>query len=111
MGDPSLVWPEGPHVQGAPARGGERARTRQVAGHEIIGILRNPNCPEAVVRRHITYGTARVRLNALLATHRRTLAIESSLIIAARDLPMTDSASCPRRDRVVEVANRILASR
>lgn len=78
---------------------------------EIIGILRNPNCPEAVVRRHITYGTARVRLNALLATHRRTLAIESSLIIAARDLPMTDSASCPRRDRVVEVANRILASR
>lgn len=78
---------------------------------EIIGILRNPNCPEAVVRRHITYGTARVRLNALLATHRRTLAIESSLIIAARDLPMTDSASYPRRDRVVEVANRILASR
>ena len=78
---------------------------------EIVGILRNPNCPEAVVRRYITCGTARVRLQALLATHRRDLAIESSLVVAARDLPMTDSAKFPRRDRVVEVANRILAAR
>ena len=46
-----------------------------------------------------------------MATHRRDLAIESSLIVAARDLPMTDSAKFPRRDRVVEVANRILAAR
>lgn len=78
---------------------------------EIVGILRNPNCPEAVVRRYITCGSARVRLSALLATRQRILAIESSLIIAARDLPMTDSASYPRRDRVVEAANRILAAR
>lgn len=78
---------------------------------EMVGILRNPNCPESVVRRYLTCGSARVRLSALLATHRRTLAIESSLIVAARDLPMTDSATFPRRDRVVEVANRILAAR
>ena len=38
---------------------------------EIVGILRNPNCPEAVVRRYVTCGSARVRLQALLATHRR----------------------------------------
>lgn len=78
---------------------------------EIIGILRNPNCPEPVVRRYIVCGTARVRLQALVATHRSGLAIESSLIEAARDLPMTDSAKFPSRDRVVEVANRILAAR
>lgn len=78
---------------------------------EIVGILRNPHCPEAVVRRYIVCGTARVRLQALMATHRRGLAIESSLVEAARDLPMTDSAKFPRRDRVVEIANRILAAR
>lgn len=78
---------------------------------EIVGILRNPNCPEAVVRRYVTCGSARVRLQALLATHRRTLDIESSLVLAARDLPMTDTAKFPRRERVVEVANRILAAR
>lgn len=78
---------------------------------EIIGILRNPNCPEAVVLRYIVCGTARVRLQALIATHRRGLAIESSLIAAARDLPMTDSTTLPRRDRVQSLANRILADR
>ncbi|RYC05660.1 hypothetical protein [Nocardioides zhouii] len=102
--------------------GGEYAALRclpagwlELAGNgvdeEIVGILRNPNCSEAVVRRYITCGTARVRLQALLATHRRGLAIESSLVVAARDLPMTDSPKFPRRDRVVEVANRILAAR
>ena len=78
---------------------------------EVVGILRNPNCPEAVVRRFITYGTARVRLQALRATHGRDLAIESSLVVAARDLPMTDSAKFPHRERVVSLANRILAAR
>jgi hypothetical protein len=29
---------------------------------EIVGILRNPNCPEAVARRYITCGSARIRL-------------------------------------------------
>ena len=78
---------------------------------EIVGILRNPNCSEAVVRRYITCGAARIRLQALTVTHRRDLAIESSLIVAARDLPMTDSATLPRRDRVRSLANRILADR
>ena len=78
---------------------------------EIIGILRNPNCPESVVRRYIVCGTARIRLQALMATHRRGLAIESSLIVAARDLPMTDSTTLPRRDRVRTLANRILTER
>ncbi len=78
---------------------------------EIMGILRNPNCPESVVRRYIVCGTARIRLQALMATHRRGLAIESSLIVAARDLPMTDSTTLPRRDRVRTLANRILTER
>lgn len=78
---------------------------------EVVGILRNPNCPEAVVRRFITYGTARVRLQALRATRGRDLAIESSLVVAARDRPMTDSAKFPHRERVVSLANRILAAR
>lgn len=78
---------------------------------EIVGLLRNPNCPENVVRRYLTAGAARVRLCALIATQRRDLPIESSLVIAARDLPMSDSAKFPRRDRVVDVANRILAAR
>ena len=78
---------------------------------EIVGILRNPNCSEVVVRRYITCGAARIRLQALTVTHRRDLAIESSLIVAARDFPMTVSAKFPCRDRVVEIANRILAAR
>lgn len=78
---------------------------------EIVGILRNPHCPEEVVRRYLTCGAARIRLQALTVTYRRNLAIESSLVIAARDLPMTDSTKFPRRDRVVAIANRILAAR
>ena len=78
---------------------------------EIVGILRNPNCPEEVVRRYVTCGSARVRHQALAVTHRRGLAVESSLIRAARDLPMTDSAKFPMRERVRELADRILADR
>jgi len=78
---------------------------------EIVGILRNPNCPEEVVRRYVTSGSARVRHQALAVTRRRGLSIESSLIRAARDLPMTDSVKFPMRERVRELADRILADR
>lgn len=78
---------------------------------DIVNILRNPNCPEEVVRRHVTSGSARVRHQALAVTRRRALAIESSLICAARDLPMIDSARFPMAGRVQSLANRILATR
>lgn len=78
---------------------------------EIVGILRNPNCPEELVRRYLMCGSARVRHQALTVTQRRGLAIESSLIQAARDFPMTDSTMFPMRERVRKLADRILASR
>ena len=80
---------------------------------ETVGLLRNDGCPEDVVLRHVLARTARVRYAALAAVKRRTLAVDSALIRAARDLPMTErpNTTFPLTDRVRTLANRILADR
>lgn len=78
---------------------------------EILGMLRNPNCPEGVVRRYVTHTSARIRHAALRAVLRRNLPVESSFIRAAHTLPMTDSARWPRADQVRQLARDILAQR
>lgn len=75
---------------------------------EIVGLLRNPNCPEDIVRRNLTHGTARVRRFALRAVEGRGLSFPTVLIRAARDLPMDDTPKYPSREAVIALANRII---
>lgn len=89
-------------------------RLTQVADQqdgEAIGMLRHPRCPEDLVVRHVLARSARVRSAALAATKRRNLPIDSALIRAARDLPMTDHGPFPCAERVRTTADQILAAR
>lgn len=80
---------------------------------EAVGMLRHPRCPESIVLRHLLARSARVRYAALAATRRRNLAIDSALVRAARDLPMTERPNTfhPYGPRVRELADRILEDR
>lgn len=78
---------------------------------EAIGMLRHPRCPGDVVLRYLLSRSARVRSAALVAIKRRNLPIDSSLIRAARDLPMTDHGPFPCAERVRATADQILAAR
>jgi hypothetical protein len=78
---------------------------------EAVGMLRHPRCPEEVVLRYVLARSARVRYAALVATKRRALLIDSALIRAARDLPMTDHGRFPYAERVRATANQILSAR
>lgn len=78
---------------------------------ESIGMLRHPRCPEDVVLRYVLAHSARVRYAALAATKRRNLPIDSAMIRAARDLPMTDHGPLPYAGRVRTTADQILDAR
>jgi hypothetical protein len=78
---------------------------------EAVGILRNRRCPDDLVLRYMLARSARVRYAALAAIKRRNIPIDSALIRAARDLPMTDHRAFPYADRVRVIADQILAAR
>ena len=80
---------------------------------EAVGLLANARCPEDVVLRYVLARPARVRYAALAAVKRRNLAVDSALIRAARDLPMTErpGTAYPCADRTRTLADQILADR
>ncbi|MET3962822.1 hypothetical protein ABIE44_002756 [Marmoricola sp. OAE513] len=80
---------------------------------EVVGMLRNPICPEPIVLEHVMSRRARVRYFALKAIQERDLAIDSTWIRGARDLPMSErrNTTTPYTARVKKLADEILEAR
>ena len=80
---------------------------------EAARALGHPACPEEVVERFLLSRSARVRYQALKAVGDRRLAIDSALIRAARDLPMSErrNTNNPYAGRARALAKQILENR
>lgn len=89
------------------------SRTAKEHEDEAVGLLRHRNCPEGIVHDHVLARPARVRLAALNAVKDRNLAIDSTLIRLAGDLPMreTPDTRFPLAPRVKTLVKEILEAR